>query len=168
MNEEGMGADVVSGGELFTAIKAGVSHRQNLIFTEITKQPGKSNMAFSPVCGVLSWITLKRLELLNETALRLNLTADISFRIKPGIEAHTHEFVQTGKIDSKFGVALETGEAMQIIKYARTLKGVRIKGVHCHIGSQIFELEPFKLAVAGDDALYKRCQKRAWSGYPGA
>ncbi len=147
MNEEGMGADVVSGGELFTAIKAGFP-TDKIYFHGNNKTAGE--IEYGLQSGVRRFVVdnLEELELLNETALRLNLTADISFRIKPGIEAHTHEFVQTGKIDSKFGVALETGEAMQIIKYARTLKGVRIKGVHCHIGSQIFELEPFKLAVA--------------------
>jgi diaminopimelate decarboxylase len=72
---------------------------------------------------------------------------DISFRIKPGIDAHTHDFVRTGQIDSKFGVALETGEAFEFVKAALSMKNVRLAGVHCHIGSQIFQLEPFELAA---------------------
>ena len=69
------------------------------------------------------------------------------FRIKPGIDAHTHEFVKTGKIDSKFGVALENGEAFDIVKKCLKLDNIKLCGVHCHIGSQIFETEPFALAA---------------------
>ncbi len=73
--------------------------------------------------------------------------ANVLFRIKPGIDAHTHDFIMTGQIDSKFGVALETGEAMEIIKEAATLPHVQVVGVHCHVGSQIFDLEPFREAA---------------------
>ena len=68
----------------------------------------------------------------------------VSFRIKPGVDAHTHEFIQTGQIDSKFGVALENGEAEEIIALAARMKHIDVVGVHCHIGSQIFALEPFE------------------------
>lgn len=146
MKEEGMGADVVSGGELFTAMSAGFP-ADRIYFHGNNKTQGE--LEYGLKCGVRRFVVdnVEELDRLNEAALRLKLTADISFRIKPGIEAHTHEFVQTGKIDSKFGLALETGEAMQVIRYASTLRGVRIRGVHCHIGSQIFELDPFRLAV---------------------
>lgn len=69
------------------------------------------------------------------------------FRIKPGIDAHTHSFIRTGQIDSKFGVSLENGEAENIIKMADDMENLNVVGVHCHIGSQIFELEPFELAA---------------------
>ena len=69
------------------------------------------------------------------------------FRVKPGIDAHTHSFIMTGQIDSKFGFALETGEAHDIIRHALTLDNIIVGGVHCHIGSQIHELEPFKKAA---------------------
>ena len=72
---------------------------------------------------------------------------DILFRIKPGIDAHTHSFIRTGQIDSKFGVSLENGEAENIIKMADDMENLNVVGVHCHIGSQIFELEPFELAA---------------------
>jgi len=68
-------------------------------------------------------------------------------RIKPGIDAHTHNFIRTGQIDSKFGFALETGEAFEAIKEVLEQKNVTLKGVHCHIGSQIFEIDPFKAAA---------------------
>lgn len=87
------------------------------------------------------------LERLNRFAQQRGKCPSIAFRIKPGVDAHTHEFVRTGQIDSKFGVALETGEAMEIVREALGLSHVHLKGVHCHIGSQIFELEPFELAA---------------------
>jgi hypothetical protein len=83
------------------------------------------------------------LERLEEICGRLNKKQEIIFRIKPGVDAHTHDFIKTGQIDSKFGFAIETGEAIKIIKKASKLKNVIYKGIHCHIGSQIFELEPF-------------------------
>ena len=69
------------------------------------------------------------------------------FRIKPGIDAHTHSFIRTGQIDSKFGLALENGEAMVGVKRALALKNVELCGLHCHIGSQIFDISPFELAA---------------------
>ena len=75
-------------------------------------------------------------------------TADILFRIKPGsTRACPDSFIRTGQIDSKFGVSLENGEAENIIKMADDMENLNVVGVHCHIGSQIFELEPFELAA---------------------
>ena len=87
------------------------------------------------------------LETLNQLALSRGEPANILFRIKPGIDAHTHDFVRTGQIDSKFGLALETGEAMRAVQTALSMQGVRLRGVHCHIGSQIFDIEPFEHAA---------------------
>ena len=83
------------------------------------------------------------LETLNETAKKYGIVQNIMFRIKPGVDAHTHSFIQTGQIDSKFGVALENGEAFEIIEKASKMSNVKVNGVHCHIGSQIFDIEPF-------------------------
>lgn len=83
------------------------------------------------------------LETLNKIASEKGRVQKIMFRIKPGIDAHTHSFVQTGQIDSKFGVALENGEAFDIIEKAVKLSGVKVTGIHCHIGSQIFDIDPF-------------------------
>ena len=69
------------------------------------------------------------------------------FRIKPGIDAHTHSFVKTGQIDSKFGFALETGEAFEAVKEAVCCENLDFMGIHCHIGSQIFDIEPFEEAA---------------------
>ncbi len=146
LEEEGMAADVVSGGELFTAMRAGFPAGK-IFFHGNNKTAAELEYALQ--CGVYRFVVDNReeLSLLDRIAGRMGKTADISFRIKPGIDAHTHEFITTGKIDSKFGVALENGEALDIVRESLTLKNVNLKGVHCHIGSQIFDTEPFELAV---------------------
>ena len=73
--------------------------------------------------------------------------ANISFRIKPGVDAHTHNFIRTGQIDSKFGFALETGEAFEAVKKAQMYDNVNLTELHCHIGSQIFDIDPFVTAA---------------------
>ncbi|MEG1551423.1 MAG: diaminopimelate decarboxylase, partial [Oscillospiraceae bacterium] len=90
---------------------------------------------------------IEELERLSKLASKTNKTAKIMFRIKPGIDAHTHSFVKTGQIDSKFGFALETGEAMKAVKIAIETPNIELCGVHCHIGSQIFDIDPFELAA---------------------
>ena len=84
----------------------------------------------------------EELERLSGLAEKLGVTAPVLIRIKPGVDAHTHSFVMTGQIDSKFGFALETGEAMAIVKKAVKTPNVRFRGLHCHIGSQIHQLLP--------------------------
>ena len=86
---------------------------------------------------------LYELERLNAIAGEHSMVAPISFRIKPGIDAHTHEFIRTGQVDSKFGLDLASGEAMEALRRAKTMEHVAVKGLHCHIGSQILEKAPF-------------------------
>lgn len=144
--QEGLGLDVVSGGELYTALQAGFPmdrvyfHGNNKTLEEIE---------FAIESGIRRIVVDNKQELLNinEIAGKKGKIAAISFRIKPGIDAHTHDFVQTGQIDSKFGVALENGEALDIVDFASKLPNVKVAGVHCHIGSQIFDLAPFELAA---------------------
>lgn len=140
--EEGLGLDVVSGGELYTAIKADFP-MEKICFHGNNKTYDELLMAVENNVGHIVVDNIYELEMLNDIAKDKNKIQDIMFRIKPGIDAHTHSFIQTGQIDSKFGVALENGEAFEIIKKALGLKNVRVTGVHCHIGSQIFDIEPF-------------------------
>lgn len=145
-DQEGLGLDVVSGGELYTAIKSGFP-MDKVYFHGNNKTIGELELAIENNIRRIVVDNREELENINEIAKRKGKTANISFRIKPGIDAHTHDFVQTGQIDSKFGVALENGEALDIIKTASKLDNVRVAGVHCHIGSQIFDLAPFELAA---------------------
>lgn len=145
IHEEGLGLDVVSGGELYTALQAGFPpERIHFHGNNKTRQ----ELAFALDSGVGHFVVdnFEELERLNQIAGEKGKVADISLRIKPGIDAHTHEAVMTGQIDSKFGFALETGEALQAVR-AAGLPNVKLKGLHNHIGSQIFEIAPFHEAV---------------------
>lgn len=140
--EEGLGADVVSGGEIYTLHKAGFP-MEKVFFHGNNKTSDEIELAMECGIGHIVVDNIYELDKVNEIASRRNTVQKILFRIKPGIDAHTHDFVRTGQIDSKFGVALENGEAFEIHKYASTLKNVAVDGVHCHIGSQIFDVSPF-------------------------
>ncbi len=142
VKEEGLGVDVVSGGELYTAIKADFP-MDKVYFHGNNKTADELEMAVENGVGNVIVDNIYELHLLNEIASKHGIVQNIMFRIKPGVDAHTHSFVQTGQIDSKFGVALENGEAFEIIEEASKLSNVKVHGVHCHIGSQIFDIEPF-------------------------
>ncbi len=144
--EEGLGADAVSGGEVYTLHKAGFP-MDKVFFHGNCKTPEEIALAMD--CGVGCIVVDNREELahVDEIAGGKGIVQRILFRVKPGVDCHTHEYIKTGQIDSKFGVALETGEAFDIHRAAAALRHVRVEGVHCHIGSQIFEIEPFCEAV---------------------
>lgn len=146
IDEEGFAADVVSGGELYTALSAGFP-ASKISFHGNNKT--KSEIEFALDSKIRDFVVDNREELflLNDLATKRGIKARIAFRIKPGVDAHTHDFVKTGQIDSKFGVALENNEAFEIIKEALELDGVEVIGIHCHIGSQIFDSEPFAHAA---------------------
>lgn len=144
--EEDMGLDVVSGGELYIALKAGFpAHR--IIFHGNNKTPEEVEMALTAGVGRLMVDNFHELFLINMTAARLGVTADVILRVKPGIEAHTHEYIKTGQEDSKFGFGLAGGQIFEAIKRLETMDHVNFRGLHCHIGSQIFSVEPYLHAV---------------------
>ena len=144
--DEGLGLDAVSIGELYTAKKAGFP-MEKVGFHGNNKT--NEELEFAVDCGVGQIIVdniseMKRLEAI---AAAKNVRPSIMLRIKPGIDAHTHDFVKTGQIDSKFGFALETGEAMEAVREAVSCENLSLDGVHCHIGSQIFDIAPFEEAA---------------------
>ena len=142
VKEEGLGVDVVSGGELYTAIKSDFP-MDKVYFHGNNKTVDELTMAVENRVGCIIVDNIYELEKLNEIAAHAGIIQNIMFRIKPGVDAHTHSFIQTGQIDSKFGVALENGEAFEICEIASKMSNVKVCGVHCHIGSQIFDIEPF-------------------------
>ena len=146
MNEEGMGVDVVSGGELYTALKAGFP-MDRVCFHGNNKTDDELALALENNVGRIVVDNIFELDRLNEMAEKQGRTAKIMFRIKPGIDAHTHNFIRTGQIDSKFGFALETGEAFEAVKEAIALPHIELVGLHCHIGSQILDIDPFECAA---------------------
>ena len=145
-NDEKMGLDVVSGGEIYTALKAGFP-AEKLYFHGNNKSYQEIEYALSNGVGRIVVDNPEELINISEIAKKLGVTANIYMRIKPGIDAHTHDFIKTGQIDCKFGFALETGEAMENVKLAINTENVNLAGLHCHIGSQIFDVDPFVLAA---------------------
>lgn len=146
IKEENMGLDVVSGGELYTASKAGFP-MENVHFHGNNKTNAELAMALELGVGKIVVDNLYELDRLNDMARQTGKVQKISMRIKPGVDAHTHDFIRTGQIDSKFGFALETGEAMSAVKRALAYENVELTELHCHIGSQIFDIEPFVMAA---------------------
>lgn len=143
---EGMGLDVVSGGELYTAMQVGFP-ADKIYFHGNNKTVDEINYALD--CGVGCFVVdnMEELSLLETICAQKGKKQDIMIRITPGIDAHTHNFIRTGQIDSKFGFAIETGEGAKAIEKASKMTHINLIGIHCHIGSQIFEIEPFELAV---------------------
>ena len=146
VDSEGLGCDVVSGGELYTALQAGMP-AEKIVMHGNSKPNSELQMAVSHDVGRIVCDNLPELKRLDQIAGAAGKTVNVMLRIKPGIDAHTHDFVKTGQIDSKFGFALETGEAMQAVKAASFYPNLRLVGLHCHIGSQILDTEPFAEAA---------------------
>ncbi|MGN0508669.1 MAG: diaminopimelate decarboxylase family protein, partial [Ruminococcus sp.] len=144
--EENIGLDVVSGGEIYTALQAGFP-MEKVHFHGNNKTADEIKFAIESKVGKFVVDNLYELELLDKIAGKMGEKVNISFRIKPGVDAHTHNFIRTGQIDSKFGFALETGEAFEAVKEAIKLENVSLKELHCHIGSQIFDIDPFVTAA---------------------
>lgn len=144
--QENIGVDVVSGGELYTAVKAGFPadkiymHGNNKL---------RSELEYALECGVGTIVVdaYSELDMLDGLAEKCGKKQDILLRVNPGVEAHTHHFIQTAKTDSKFGFSLSDGTAEKITEYALGKKNLRLRGYHCHIGSQIFEKQSFRLAA---------------------
>ncbi|WP_227766106.1 diaminopimelate decarboxylase [Zhaonella formicivorans] len=143
---EGLGLDVVSGGELYTALQADFPARK-IYFHGNNKSPQELSMALEAKVGRIVVDNFYELEMLDKMAELFKVKADILLRITPGIEAHTHEFIKTGQIDSKFGFTLPNGQALQAVREAINLQNIKLRGLHCHIGSQIFEMESYRHAA---------------------
>ena len=141
-NDEGLGLDVVSGGELYTAVSVDFP-RERIYFHGNNKTHAELQYALESGVGTIVVDNITELELLNALAESAGVTQEIMLRIKPGVEAHTHQYIMTGSIDSKFGFALENDEARRAVELALSHKHLCLRGLHCHIGSQIFEVEPF-------------------------
>lgn len=146
LKEEKMHLDVVSGGELYTAHKAGFP-LEKVMFHGNNKTLDEIQLGVKLGVGNFVVDNCHEMEMLNNIAKEYNKVQDIYLRITPGIEAHTHEYIKTGQIDSKFGFAPVGTVIEDAIKKAISLESINLAGIHCHIGSQIFDLEPYADAV---------------------
>ena len=146
VHSEGLGADVVSGCELFTAIRGGMP-ASDIYFHGNNKSAEELAFAVREDIHAVVIDSLYEIELLNEIARRQGKKQGVLVRVNPGIDAHTHRFIQTARTDSKFGFSISDGVAANVIKKIVEKENLEFLGIHCHIGSQIFELKPFELAV---------------------
>ncbi len=135
--EEGMGIDVVSAGEIHTALKAGFPLSQ-AYFHSNNKTDREIAYAIDNGIGFFVVDNREELDAINEIAGKKGKKQPILLRLTPGIDPHTYEAVATGKVDSKFGTAIETGQALDMVRHTLTLSNIDLKGFHCHVGSQVF------------------------------
>ena len=146
MREENVGVDVVSIGEMYTAIKAGFPMSQTYFHSN---NKTDADIAFAMDHGIGYFVIDNEEELLaveREAASR-GICQSVLLRITPGIDPHTFEAVSTGKVDSKFGFAIETGAAEDILVKALSQSHIHVAGLHCHVGSQVFDAEVFLLTA---------------------
>ena len=142
VREEGLGVDCVSGGELFTAARAGFP-AEKIYFHGNNKTDKDIDDALDMGVGTFVVDNTDELSVLSAKAAARGIRQKILLRITPGIDPHTHRAMLTGNVDSKFGNAIATGQALEIVKKALSAPGIDLAGLHCHIGSQIFDSEPF-------------------------
>ncbi len=142
VGSEGLGADVVSGGELYTALSVGFPV-EKVYFHGNNKTESEMIYALKSNIGGFVVDNFDELYALNALAEKENKIQKILLRVSPGIDPHTHRAVVTGSVDSKFGVAIETGQAIKFVGAALECKNLELEGIHCHIGSQIFDKYPF-------------------------
>ena len=140
--EEGLCLDVVSGGELYTAYKAGMP-MENILFHGNNKTVDEVKLGIELGVGRFVVDNFYELDLIEKFCLENNKTQKIYFRVTPGIDAHTHKYIRTGQIDSKFGFALINGDFYKAVEKVKQYKNIELVGIHAHIGSQIFEIKPF-------------------------
>ena len=138
MAEESMGVDVVSPGELYTAVKAGFP-MENVYFHGSSKTDGDIRFAMEHRVGYIICDNADELDAIDREARQQGICQKILLRLAPGIDPHTHEKINTGRVDSKFGVAIETGQAAQLVGRVLTKTHVELCGYHCHVGSQLFD-----------------------------
>lgn len=137
MKEEGMSIDLVSPGEIFTAVKAGFP-MENSYFHGNNKTDADISYAIDSGVGYFMVDNMCEMKAIDEIAREKGITQKVILRLTPGIDPHTYAAVATGKVDSKFGIAIETNQADEFVKEAVNFKNVEIVGYHCHVGSQVF------------------------------
>ena len=157
--EEGMGVDVVSSGEIYTAMKAGFPLSEDYFHSN---NKTDWDIAFAMDNGIGYFVVDNREELdaIHEIAGQKGRKQPILLRLTPGIDPHTYEAVATGKVDSKFGTAIETGQALEMVRYALSLSGIELKGIHCHVGSQVFGEDVYERASDIMLAFMAQCREQ--------
>lgn len=144
--EEGIDIDAVSQGEIYTALKAGFP-MERCFFHGSNKTDSDIRFAIESGVGYFVIDNEEELFALNSIAKEMGIVQNALLRVTPGIDPHTHKKISTGSVESKFGTAIETGQALELTKKVLKCENVKLLGFHCHVGSQIFESEPFITAA---------------------
>ncbi|MFH0964172.1 MAG: diaminopimelate decarboxylase [Planctomycetota bacterium] len=144
LRKEGAGFDVVSGGELRRALRVGAEAKK-IVYAGVGKTAEEMNLALEAGILMFNVESAEELQVLDEFASELGRQAPVALRINPDVDAHTHHHITTGKKENKFGIDAE--RALEILQQARNLRGIRIVGMHMHIGSQITSTGPYRDAV---------------------
>lgn len=141
-DSEGLCSDTVSAGEIYTALSAGFP-AEKLYFHGNNKTYEDLKYALESGVGTIIADNFPELDMIDEISCALSKKATVVLRVTPGIDPHTHAKISTGMVDSKFGSAIETGQALEIVKYALSKENINLVGIHCHVGSQSFDPQPF-------------------------
>ncbi len=154
---QGAGADITSGGELFRALEAGFPAGK-IVYAGIGKTAGEIEYALLEDIRMFNVESIEELELISRIAARMKKKAAIAFRVNPNVDPHTHKYITTGKSGSKFGIPY--GDVVAAYEYAVRLPGIDVAGIHCHIGSQITEAGPFRLAAERVNGLREKLARK--------
>ncbi|MFC6182025.1 diaminopimelate decarboxylase [Lactiplantibacillus daowaiensis] len=155
--QEGIHCDVVSGGEMYTAKQAGFP-MDRISFHGNNKSIDELTQALDYGVGCIMVDNFYEMQLLTDLTNQREQTVQVMLRVAPGISAHTHDYISTGQEDSKFGFDLNSGQADEAVKLAQAAPYLDLIGIHCHIGSQIFELDGFKMIVDKLVTIFARWQ----------
>lgn len=142
VNSENIGIDCVSVGEIYTAVKADFP-MEKAYFHGNNKTDSDIKFAIENKVGYFVCDSIEEISVIDEIAGLMGVKQKVLLRITPGIDPHTHKKISTGSVDSKFGVAIETKQAYELVEKTLKLTNIQLMGYHCHIGSQIFEYDPF-------------------------
>ena len=146
MREENMGIDVVSSGEIYVALKAGYD-LSNAYFHSNNKTDGDIAYAMENGIGCFVADNIEEVKAVEAEAASRGITQKLILRLTPGIDPHTYEAIATGKVDSKFGTPIETGQADEIVEFTLNQEHIMLEGYHCHVGSQVFGEDIFERAA---------------------
>ncbi len=162
--EEGMGIDAVSAGELYTAMKAGFP-LERAFFQGNNKTDWDIGFAMDLGVGYFVVDNREELDAIARIAAEKGIRQKLLLRLTPGIDPHTYDAVATGKVDSKFGTAIETGQARQMLEHTLSLPSIDLRGFHCHVGSQVFGEDVFERSADIMLEFIARC-KRDYGVHP--
>jgi diaminopimelate decarboxylase len=146
VDQEGLGLDVVSSGELYTASQANFPMARVFLHGS-DKSPQEMELALRHRVHRVVVDNLEEIAQFQEIAAAQGVEVDVLIRVTPGVEVDSHTHVQTGKVDTKFGLSIATGAALEGVAKGMEAPNVHVRGIHCHIGSQILDLDPFQEAA---------------------